>query len=141
EETAGVQVIIEEETNGREPHEVAAQTPQLLAVPKVSPVRRFTNAIKRQKIATAVASAVFVALVIAGVVFAKPILFWWFKPPSIAVLPIVNATGDPNNHDVADGLTESLITSLNQINEPGKRPRLLVTAQSTVVICRGKEIE
>src|SRR5438132_11547 len=68
EETQGVQVIIEEQTDGREQHEIAAQTPPLLAAPKVSPVRRFTNAIKQHKLATAFSSAVFVALVIAGIV-------------------------------------------------------------------------
>src|SRR5438552_8920436 len=82
EETQGVQVIIEEQTDRREQHEIATQIPLLPAAPRGSVVRRFTNAIKRHKLATAVASAVFVALVIAGIVFAKPILFWWFKPPS-----------------------------------------------------------
>src|SRR5437762_3254512 len=58
EETAGVQVIIEEQTDGRVQHEIAAQTPPLLAAPKGSVVRRFTNAIKRHRLATAIASAV-----------------------------------------------------------------------------------
>src|SRR5947199_4142207 len=69
EETQGVQVIIEEQTDGREQHETAAETPLLLAAPKASVVSRFTNAIKRHRLATAIASAVFVALVIAGIVF------------------------------------------------------------------------
>src|SRR6267143_3297059 len=50
EETAGVQVIIEEETDGHDPR-IAAHTLPLLTAPKVSPVRRFTNAIKRHKLA------------------------------------------------------------------------------------------
>src|SRR5207237_5355257 len=83
----------------------------------------------------------YIVLTIVGTILDKPILFWCFKPPSIAVFQMVNATGDPNNNYIVDGLTESLITSLNQINEPGKRPRLLVTAQGTVSIFRGKEIE
>jgi DNA-binding winged helix-turn-helix (wHTH) protein/TolB-like protein len=139
EETAGVQVIIEEQTDGHDANRIAAQIPPLLPAPKVSPVRRFANAIRQHKIATAVASVAFVALVIAGVVFARPVLFWWFRPSSIAVLPMVNATGDPNNDYLSDGLTESLITSLNQINTPGKIPRLLVTAETTVFDFKGRE--
>ncbi len=55
------------------------------------------------------------------------------KISSIAVLPFVNATADPNNEYLSDGLTESLISSLSQL------PNLKVLARSTVFRYKGKE--
>ncbi len=52
---------------------------------------------------------------------------------SIAVLPFVNATPDPNNDYLSDGLTESLIGTLSQL------PSLKVMARSTVFKFKGKE--
>jgi serine/threonine protein kinase len=52
---------------------------------------------------------------------------------SIAVLPFVNATTDPNNDYFSDGLTESLIGTLSQL------PDLKVMARSTVFKFKGKE--
>jgi serine/threonine protein kinase/tetratricopeptide (TPR) repeat protein len=58
---------------------------------------------------------------------------YWLRPragannvSSIAVLPFANATADPNNEYLSDGLTESLISTLSQL------PGMKVMARSTV---------
>jgi serine/threonine protein kinase/TolB-like protein/tetratricopeptide (TPR) repeat protein len=52
---------------------------------------------------------------------------------SIAVLPFVNATADPNNEYLTDGLTESLIGTLSQL------PNVKVMARSTVFRFKSNE--
>jgi len=55
------------------------------------------------------------------------------KVTSIAVLPFVNATADPNNEYLSDGLTESLIGTMSQL------PNLKVMARSTVFRFKGNQ--
>jgi len=52
---------------------------------------------------------------------------------SVAVLPFTNATADPNNEYLSDGLTDSLIDSLSQL------PNLKVMARSTVFRYKGNQ--
>ena len=52
---------------------------------------------------------------------------------SLAVLPFVNATADPNNDYLSDGLTESLIDTLSQL------PDLKVMARSTAFRFKGSQ--
>ena len=54
---------------------------------------------------------------------------------SIAVLPLVNATADPNSEYLSDGITESIINSLSQL------PKLRVMACTTVFRYKGKETD
>jgi serine/threonine-protein kinase len=54
---------------------------------------------------------------------------------SIAVLPLINASGDPNAEYLSDGITESIINSLSQL------PKLRVMARSTVFRYKGKEVD
>ncbi len=54
---------------------------------------------------------------------------------SIAVLPFVNATADPNTDFLSDGIAESVINNLSQI------PKLRVMAHSTVVRYKGKDAD
>ena len=49
------------------------------------------------------------------------------------MLPFVNATADPANEYLSDGLTESLISTLSQL------PDLKVMARSTVFKFKGAE--
>jgi TolB-like protein/Flp pilus assembly protein TadD/tRNA A-37 threonylcarbamoyl transferase component Bud32 len=54
---------------------------------------------------------------------------------SIAVLPFVNVSGDPNTEYLSDGITDSLINSLSQA------PNLRVVPRSVVFRYKGKEID
>ena len=54
---------------------------------------------------------------------------------SIAVMPFVNESGNPELEYLSDGMTESLINSLSQL------PQLNVKARSSVFRYKGKEID
>ncbi|HEY0546494.1 MAG TPA: protein kinase [Pyrinomonadaceae bacterium] len=54
---------------------------------------------------------------------------------SLAVLPLVNASKDPNAEYLSDGITESIINSLSQL------PQLRVMARSTVFRYKGMEVD
>jgi serine/threonine protein kinase/tetratricopeptide (TPR) repeat protein len=54
---------------------------------------------------------------------------------SLAILPLVNGSGDPNAEYLSDGITESIINSLSQI------PKLRVMARSTVFRYKGREVD
>jgi serine/threonine-protein kinase len=54
---------------------------------------------------------------------------------SLAVLPFLNESGDPNMEYLSEGITESLISSLSQL------PSLRVMARSTVFRYKGKDID
>ncbi len=52
---------------------------------------------------------------------------------SVAVLPFVNATADPNTEYLSDGITEGVINSLSRL------PQLRVMARTTVFRFKGRE--
>jgi eukaryotic-like serine/threonine-protein kinase len=54
---------------------------------------------------------------------------------SIAVLPLVNSSGDPNTEYLSDGITESLIDSLSQV------PKLRVMSPATIFTYKGREVD
>jgi len=78
-----------------------------------------------------------VALVILLLVAAW--LFWGSKPvgaiDSLAILPMVNASGDANLEYLSDGITDSLINNLSQLRQ------LRVMARGTVFSYKDKEVD
>ena len=54
---------------------------------------------------------------------------------SLAILPFINASADPNAEYLSDGITESIINNLSQL------PRLRVMARSTVFRYKGREVD
>jgi serine/threonine protein kinase/tetratricopeptide (TPR) repeat protein len=80
---------------------------------------------------------------IAGIASIFAVLIWvwfaYFHPrkaiDSVAVLPFVNTTGDPNVEYLSDGVTEGVINSLSQL------PQLRVMARSTVFHYKGRDTD
>src|SRR5262249_3967019 len=56
------------------------------------------------------------------------------KKPSIAVLPLLNISGDPEQEFFADGLTEDIITELSRFRD------LLVISHNSVFVHKGKPV-
>ena len=57
------------------------------------------------------------------------------EKPSIAVLPFVNISGDPEQEYFSDGLTEEIITALSKL------PKLFVIARNSVFTYKGKPVK
>ena len=82
------------------------------------------------------------AFAVAAIVMAISTLSYFFyfarnveTIDSVAVLPFVNVSADPNTEYLSDGMTETLISSLSQL------PNLNVKARSSVFRYKGKAIE
>ncbi len=82
---------------------------------------------------------VWLAGVVAALVVASA--GWWLAArrgpaiDSLAVLPLANATADPNTEYLSDGITESLIQSLSEL------PQLRVKSLGSVLRYKGKPAE
>ena len=93
------------------------------------------NEIKRHKRGVAAILAAIILLSIAGITY-----YFYFARSgsraaidSIAVLPLVNTSNDPNLEYLSDGISESLINSLTELQQ------LRVVARTTAFRYKGKE--
>jgi len=93
-----------------------------------------TTSLKQHRRSLAIALAILI-------VAAFPVIYLWFSArsssaiDSIAVLPFINASGDPNSEYLSDGITESIISNLSQLSQ------VKVMARSTVFHFKGNETD
>ncbi|MBA3804129.1 MAG: protein kinase [Acidobacteria bacterium] len=121
-------------------HGPAGHTSEVGATRPTSSAEYIAGGIKRHRRST-------IAVLSILILGAAALGYWLFKnrspsgyadlPPieSIAVMPFVNASGNPEVEYLSDGMTESLISSLSQL------PKLSVKARSSVFRYKGKEVE
>jgi eukaryotic-like serine/threonine-protein kinase len=104
------------------------------AAPTAPITESLTSRIKHHRRSLAIALATLIVAV-----SSLTYLFYSARPASaidsIAVLPLINASNDPNSDYLSDGITESIINNLSQL------PQLKVMARSTVFHFKGKEID
>jgi eukaryotic-like serine/threonine-protein kinase len=116
-------------TSGSRATIVAASVPSA-----ASSAEYLVSGIKRHKLIAALA-VIVLAIGIAGISAYLHARNTEIAIDSIAVLPFVNASGDPNAEYLSDGITESVISSLSQL------PQLRVMAGSTVFQYKGKDVD
>ncbi|HEY8224836.1 MAG TPA: serine/threonine-protein kinase, partial [Pyrinomonadaceae bacterium] len=101
---------------------------------RASSAEYLVSGIKRHKLI----AAIVVVMILVGAILVR----WYFHArdtevaiESIAVLPFVNQSHDPDSEYLSDGVTESIINSLTQL------PNLKVIARSSVFRYKGKETD
>src|SRR5688572_28432119 len=120
-------------TSGSQGHSTASNAPAAgTAAP--SSAEYIVSGIKQHKVAALV---VLLVLLLAG--GALGVILYGRRATtsldSIAVLPFVNASGDPNMEYLSDGISETLINSLTRLQ------RLHVVARATAFRYKGKETD
>jgi len=102
-------------------------TATVIPRPEPTPPPRPRRTVKRWVIAAAAAAI----LIAAGAILRSSRARGSFD--SLAVLPFINASGDPNADYLSDGLAEGLIANLSRLQN------VRVLAWTTVFQCKGKE--
>ena len=130
EETAGVQVIIEEEeASGHGDLETRGRRDAIAAPPMHSEIGYLTATIKQHRWSAVLGVLALAVSGAAAIYFTRPAE----AIDSVAVMPLVNVSGDANTEYLSDGLSESIINSLS--------PNLKVIALNSVLRYKGKQTD
>jgi serine/threonine protein kinase/Tfp pilus assembly protein PilF len=110
------------------------QQPTVQMTFPIPPGQRFRRLFRDSRLVALTALLLVVLLGIAAYSLVKRSLFA-DRIDSVAVLPFVNATGNPNSEYLSDGLSDSIMDSLSQL------PELQVVARDTAFSYKGKNAD
>jgi serine/threonine-protein kinase len=115
-------------------HTTLAEVPQPTFTPvhTVSSAEYIVGEVKRHKRAALIGVAVIIIAAVAIYIYNARA---GNQIHSLAVLPMVNGTGDPNSEYLSEGITESLIDSLSQL------PNLHVKSLNSVLRYKGHDVD
>ena len=115
-------------------HTTLAEVPQPTFTPvhTVSSAEYIVGEVKRHKRAALIGVAVIIIAAVAIYIYNARA---GNQIHSLAVLPMINGTGDPNSEYLSDGITESLIDSLSQL------PNLQVKSLNSVLRYKGHDVD
>jgi len=111
---------------------VAALPQETQTPPATSSAEYIVGEVKRHKRKVIIALAAVVVAVVAIYLYNSRA---GRQIHSLAVLPMVNGTGDPNSEYLSEGITESLIDSLSQL------PNLSVKSLNSVLRYKGHDVD
>jgi TolB-like protein/Flp pilus assembly protein TadD len=138
------------------PQASSAQTAMLEGAPATSSAEYIISEIKQHKRGVVAILAAIILLSVGGIAYGGAailaaiillvvagIAYYFFFArgssrgaiDSIAVLPLVNASNDPNTEYLSDGISEALINSLTELRQ------LRVIARSTAFRYKGREVD
>jgi serine/threonine-protein kinase len=119
------------------PTSPTASVPSVAAMP-ASASQTTTSAARswwRGRTAMGIAAVALLAVVASATWYARSRLGGGETIDSVAVLPFVNASADPNAEYLSDGITESLINSLSML------PHLKVMSRDSAFMYKGKDAD
>jgi len=134
ERTVPPREAVDSPVTANQKHATIAEVPQPTSTPApaASSAEYIVGEVKRHKRAVLIGVAVLIIAAVAIYVYnsraARQI-------HSLAVLPMVNGTGDPNSEYLSEGITESLIDSLSQL------PNLHVKSLNSVLRYKGHDVD
>ena len=116
-------------------HETAERIADVVTARPTSSAEYLVSEIKRHRRGAALAAATVTLLAVATVAYFFYLARSGEAIDSVAVLPFVNASGDPNAEYLAEGVSDSIINSLLRL------PNLKVNSLNSVLRYKGQQID